>query len=134
MLMYGNVEYPEDNFNFYKESGEPQCEGGVCAFRDKVFTVEVKYLLQDHGHEPLLPIRRKNRVRNRRLIDVWLCFVQGWDQMCIQNCGEIDSIIEKANAAQKQNVQLAGMRPQMLAEKQEEEEPLAAKGEPVMFI
>jgi hypothetical protein len=40
MLMYGNVELPTENFSWKKESGEPQCED-KCAFRDKVFTVEV---------------------------------------------------------------------------------------------
>ena len=39
MLMYGNVEFPEDRFSWKKESGAPQCEDG-CAFQDKVFTVD----------------------------------------------------------------------------------------------
>jgi len=40
MLMYGHVDLPTDNFSYKKDSGAPQCEDG-CAFRDKVFTVEV---------------------------------------------------------------------------------------------
>lgn len=39
MLMYGNVQLPEESFSFNKMSGAPQCEDG-CAFQDKVFTVE----------------------------------------------------------------------------------------------
>ena len=70
MLMYGNVQLPEDSFSWKKESGEPQCEGG-CAFQDKVFTVD------------------------------------GFDQLCLTHCGEIDGMLKDASAGQRAGVALA---------------------------
>jgi hypothetical protein len=70
MLMYGNVEFPEERFSWKKESGAPQCEDG-CAFQDKVFTVD------------------------------------GFDQLCISHCGEIDGMLKDASKGQRAGVQLA---------------------------
>ena len=70
-LMYGHVELPEEAFSFKKESGEPQCAEGVCAFRDEVFTVD------------------------------------GWDQLCLAHCGEIDAMLRDASKGQREGVALA---------------------------
>lgn len=45
-LMYGHVDMPTDNFSWKNQS--PDRDGGCenqCAFRDKVFTVEVRGFL-----------------------------------------------------------------------------------------
>ena len=70
MLMYGNVELPEENFAWKKESGAPQCEDG-CAFQDKVFTVD------------------------------------GFDQLCLTHCGEIDAMLKAASKDQRKGAELA---------------------------
>ena len=91
--MYGNVEYPKDIFT-YKNAGPNEICPDECGFRDKFFTVEV----------------RLGSTMACRITSPW----QDFDKLCIQHCGDIDSIIEARAKNSQANVQLASRATQQL--------------------